>query len=140
MSHARWLVKFAAAVAGVVPTVALHAQSPAPAVPTTRILAIGTLVPDADMQRVRAILPTEVRATARLYLDGKIDQWYSLKDRNGVAFILNVTDLADAKAMLEALPLGRAHLMTFSLEPLGPLNPLRQLLGSVPPPGAAAPE
>jgi len=30
--------------------------------------------------------------------------------------------------MLEKLPLGVAHLMSFELIPLGPLNPLRQLL------------
>jgi len=31
---------------------------------------------------------------------------------------------------LEALPLGKAYLMTFELYPIGPLNPLRQLLKS----------
>jgi hypothetical protein len=31
--------------------------------------------------------------------------------------------------MLEDLPLGRAHLMSFELIPLGPLNQLRQLSG-----------
>jgi hypothetical protein len=31
--------------------------------------------------------------------------------------------------MLEKLPLGQAHLMSFELIPLGPLNPLRQLQG-----------
>jgi hypothetical protein len=31
-------------------------------------------------------------------------------------------------AVLEELPLGKAHLMTFQLTPIGPLNPLRQLL------------
>ena len=68
------------------------------------------------------------RKTARLYLEGKIDQWYSLEDRAGAAFILNVTDVSRAHEMLEALPLGKEHLMTFSLLPIGPLNPLRQLL------------
>lgn len=94
-----------------------------------RILAIGTVDPGADLAAVRAILPTEVRETVKLYLDGKIDQWYSLQERPGVAFILNVTDLAAAHEMLEKLPLGQAHLMSFELIPLGPLNPLRQLQG-----------
>jgi hypothetical protein len=31
--------------------------------------------------------------------------------------------------MLEKLPLGHAHLMSFELIPLAPLNPLRQLQG-----------
>ncbi len=82
------------------------------------------------MAAARAILPTEVRETVKLYLDGKIDQWYSLQERAGVVFILNVTDPAAAHEMLEKLPLGQAHLMSFELMPLGPLNPLHQLLGT----------
>jgi hypothetical protein len=31
--------------------------------------------------------------------------------------------------MLEKLPLGQAHLMSFELIPIGPLNPLRWLQG-----------
>ena len=107
-----------------------HAQSATPPTPTTRILAIGTLNPGVDPAAARAILPTEVRETVKLYLNGKIDQWFSLQGRNRVLFILNVTDVAEAHEMLEKLPLGQAHLMSFELTPLGPLNPLRQLLGT----------
>ena len=106
-----------------------HTQSATPPTPTTRILAIGTLNQGVDPAAARAILPTEVRETVKLYLDGKIDQWYSLQGRPGVAFILNVTDTAAAHEMLEKLPLGQAHLMSFELIPLAPLNPLRQLQG-----------
>jgi hypothetical protein len=108
------------------------AQPANPPTPTTRILAIGTVNPGVDAAAVRSILPTEVRETVKLYLDGKIDQWYSLQDRSGVAFILNVTDSAAAHDMLEKLPLGQAHLMSFELIPLAPLNPLRQLQGMRP--------
>lgn len=109
-----------------------YAETPKmePSTPTTRILAIGTVNEGADLASVRAILPTEVRETVKLYLDGKIDQWFSLEDRKGVVFILNGSDLAAASAMLEQLPLGRAHLMHFQLMPIGPLNPLRQLVGT----------
>ena len=115
---------------GLIAAAPAHAQSanpPAPT-PTTKILAIGTLNPGVDPAAAFAILPTEMRETAKLYLDGKIDQWYSLQERRGVAFILNMTDTAAAHEMLEKLPLGQAHLMSFELIPLGPLNPLRQLL------------
>jgi hypothetical protein len=108
------------------------AQPPNPPTPTTRILAIGTVNPGVDPAAVRSILPNEVRETVKLYLDGKIDQWFSLQARNGVAFILNVTDPAAARDMLEKLPLGQAHLMSFELIPLGPLTPLRQLQGMSP--------
>ena len=102
--------------------------------PTTKILAIGTINPGVDQARVLEILPNEVRDTVNLYLEGKIDQWYSLQDRRGVVFILNVTDPKAAHEMLEKLPLGQAHLMSFELIQLGPLNPLRQLPGMAPKP------
>jgi len=112
-------------------TVGASASSPEFPVPmpTTRLLAIGSIVPGSDPAAVQAILPTEVRETVKLYLDGKIDQWYSQQNRPGVVFILNVTDVGAAHEMLEKLPLGVAHLMTFELMPLAPLNPLRQLQG-----------
>ncbi|WP_074127231.1 muconolactone Delta-isomerase family protein [Bradyrhizobium sp. NAS96.2] len=97
--------------------------------PTTKILAIGTINPGFDQSQVRAVLPEEVRETVELYLDGKIEQWYSLQGRPGVAFIINVTDPAVAHEMLEKLPLGKAHMMSFELIPIGPLNPLRFLQG-----------
>jgi hypothetical protein len=100
------------------------------ATPTTKILAIDTVTPGADLQKVRAILPAEVKATVDLYLQGKIDQWYSREARNGVVFVLNMTDSEAARAMLERLPLGQAHLMSFELIPTGPLNPLRRLRDS----------
>lgn len=106
-----------------------HAQSAPPPTPTTRILAIGTINPGVDPAAALAILPTEVKETVKLYLDGKIDQWYSQQGRRGVVFILNVTDTPAAHEMLEKLPLGQAHLMSFELIPLGPLNPLRLLQG-----------
>jgi hypothetical protein len=46
-----------------------------------------------------------------------------------VAFIINVTDPVVAHEMLEKLPLGKAHMMSFELIPIGPLNPLRFFAG-----------
>jgi len=106
-----------------------YAQSAPTPTPTTKILAIGTINPGVDLAKVNAILPGEAKATVNLYLEGKIDQWYSLQDRKGVAFILNVTNPAVAHEMLEKLPLGQAHLMSFEFIPLGPLNPLHKLPG-----------
>jgi hypothetical protein len=102
--------------------------------PTTKILAIGTINPGFEQSQVFAVLPQEVRETVDLYLDGKIEQWYSLQGKPGVAFIINVTDPAVAHEMLEKLPLGKAHMMSFELIPIGPLNPLRFLQGMQPKP------
>ena len=106
-----------------------YGQTAMQSTPTTKILAIGTVNAGVDPAQVFAILPNEVRQTVDLYLDGKIDQWYSQQNGKGVVFILNVTDPAAAHEMLEKLPLGQAHLMSFELIPLGPLAPLRLLSG-----------
>ena len=99
-----------------------------PPVPTTRILAIGTLTAPLSPDEMKTLLPKEVKATVALYLDGKIDQWWAKQDGTGVVFLLNVISTEDASAMLEKLPLGVAKRMTFQLMPLGPLRPLRALL------------
>ena len=76
----------------------------------------------------KTIMTREVPATARLYLSGKIDQWYVRQDNKGVVFLLNLDSTDKAHEMLEQLPLGQAHLMAFDLIPLGPLSPLHVLL------------
>jgi hypothetical protein len=99
-------ITIAAVLATLSPSRAGPAQPANPPTPTTRILAIGTINPGVDSATVRSILPSEVRETVKLYLDGTIDQWFSLQGRNGVAFILNVTDPAAAHDMLQKLPPG----------------------------------
>ena len=100
----------------------------APPVPTTRILAIGRLTANATPAATGWILPQEVRATTRLYLAGKIDQWYIRPDETAVVFILNLSDEKEAHDLMDTLPLGQAGLMKFEFIPLGPLSPLRLLL------------
>src|SRR5580704_6805174 len=99
------------------------AQAPAPT-PTTQVLA--TLSVNADVVRTELMktMPEEVRQTVKLYLDGKIQQWYSRSDGRGVVFIVNATSVADAKASLEQLPLVKGHFAAFEYVALGPLSPL----------------
>lgn len=103
-------------------------QQVLPSVPTTKILAIGSFAVPPSSDELRAIMPGEMSDTARLYLDGQLDQWYSRQDQSGVVFLLNVDSVEAAHALLEKLPLGRAGLMRFDYVPLGPLKPLRFLL------------
>ena len=103
-------------------------KSSAGSVPTTKLMAIGTRTAKGTPEAVRQLLPEEIRETVQLYLAGKLDQWFVKQDQSGVIFILNVTDLDQAKAMLGQLPLGRADLMEFQFIPLGPLSPLGLLL------------
>jgi hypothetical protein len=69
-------------------------------------------------------MPFEARDTLRLQLAGKIDQWFAKTDGSGAVFLMDVTDPDEARALLEALPLGRAGMMTFQYIPMGPLWPL----------------
>jgi hypothetical protein len=96
---------------------------------TTRVLAIGTWTTKATPETIPPIMPSEARDTMRLMLAGKIDQWFAKIDGSGAVFLMNVTDPAEAHALLEKLPLGQADMMTFQLIPVGPLWPLGLLLG-----------
>lgn len=111
--------------------VQMHAQSPDAAllsVPTTKVLAIGTLNSPLTEEQRKGIMSHEVPDTVKLYLAGKIDQWYVRKDGKGVVFLLNVGSTDEAKTILQQLPLGQAKMMSFELIPLGPLSPLGLLL------------
>jgi hypothetical protein len=96
---------------------------------TTKVLAIGTWTAKATPESRLPIMPSEARDTMRLQLAGKIDQWFAKIDGSGAVFLMNVTDPAEAHALLEKLPLGQAGMMTFQLIPVGPLWPLGLLLG-----------
>jgi len=78
-------------------------------------------------------MPQEVRDTVQLYLDGKIQQWFGRSDGKGVVFILNCSSVADAKALTDTLPLSKAGIATFEYMPIGPLTPLRFLMGEAKP-------
>jgi len=123
---------YLAAILSAALPLAANAQAPASPlavpVPTTKVLAIGHLTGTMTPDQRRTIMPSEVADTVRLYLDGKIDQWYTRQDQPGVVFLLNVQSTDEANSILSALPLGKAKLMEFELIPLGPLNPLRILL------------
>jgi hypothetical protein len=111
------------------PALAQPAGGPPPQAPTTRILAIGHVTPKFSLPALRATLPAEVRETAKLYLQGKIADWYSRNDKPGVVFILNTSDPKAAQEMLATLPFDQQGLMEFDLIPIGPLAPLGVLLG-----------
>src|SRR5260370_8840648 len=82
-----------------------------PAVPTTKILAIGRLVAPLTPEQRKAILPIEVPDTVRLFLAGKIDQWWSRQDGKGPVFLMNVTSVKQALALLRTLPFNYSNLM-----------------------------
>lgn len=108
------------------------AAQPAAPTPTTAVLVNLTIKPDVDHAQVESTLPEEVRATVRLYLGGRIQQWFSRSDGHGVVFIVNAPDAAAARALMEQLPLAKAGLANLEYTALGPLAPLRALLPTPP--------
>jgi len=99
-----------------------------PVVPTTKVLAWGRFTSPPTPEQIKEIFPREVPATLKLYLEGKIDQWWVRQDQTGPIFLMNVTTIAEAHEVLETLPLGKAKLMVFDYTELGPLTPLHLLL------------
>src|SRR5262249_842478 len=79
--------------------------------------------------QIMAVIPAEIRATVKLYLDGKIRQWYSRGDGKGVIFVVDAKTEDEARAIMETLPLAKEHLMDHQYIPVGPLMPLRALIG-----------
>src|SRR5581483_6218261 len=63
---------------------------PSAAIPkTTEVLVIQTAKQGVTPQQIMAIMPAEIRATVKLYLDGKIRQWYSRGDGKGVVLVID---------------------------------------------------
>jgi hypothetical protein len=105
----------------------LAAQT-ATALKTTDVLVTLTVKPGITRDRITPVMPAEVRATVRLYLDGKIRQWFSRSDGKGVVFILDCKDVAEAQAVMEALPLAKEKLVDYEYTALTPLAPLGALI------------
>jgi hypothetical protein len=109
-----------------------HAQT-RPSTPTaTGVFALLKAKPGVTRERVMAIMPAEIRATVQLYLDGKIREWHSREDGKGGIFLLSTGDVAEAKSIMESLPLAKEHLLDHEYIPVGPLMPLRLLMGNQP--------
>jgi len=115
---------------------AMVAQSPPSQQPpkpkTTEVLVIQTVKEGVALPQVMAILPAEIRATVKLYLEGKIRQWYSRGDGRGVIFFVDAKSVEEAHAIMETLPLAKEHLMDHEYIPVGPLLPLGLLANGAP--------
>jgi hypothetical protein len=107
-----------------------HPQSQSSNPTTTGIFALITAKAGVTRDQVMAIMPTEIRATVQLYLEGKIREWYTREDGRGGVFLLNTANVAEAKAIMESLPLAKEKLLDHEYVAVGPLLPLRLLLGS----------
>ena len=96
---------------------------------TTEVLVMLKPKQGVTRQQIMAIMPSEIRETVKLYLDGKIRQWYSRGDGRGVVLLIDAKTQDEARAVMETLPLSKAQLVDDEYVPVGPLMPLLGLLG-----------
>jgi hypothetical protein len=118
-----------------VASVAQSQSAVAPGVPSgaipkaTEVLVIQTPRQGVTFQQFVPFMPAEIRATVTLYLNGKIRQWYSRGDGKGVIFLVDAKTEDEARTIMETLPLAKEHLWDTEYIPVGPLMPLRALMG-----------
>ena len=93
-----------------------------------KVLAIGSFAkPITDEERQR-IMRKEVPDTLKLYLEGKIEQFWFREDKPGVIFLMNTESLDQAKSIIHELPLAANGFLGFEFIPVGPLKPLGLLI------------
>ena len=92
-----------------------------------KVFAIASAQSTLTPEKLQQHLPSEVPATLKLYLEGKVEQFW-FREKAGPIFLMNVESVEQAKATLNALPLVAEELMTYEFLPVGPLAPLRLLI------------
>jgi hypothetical protein len=92
-----------------------------------KVFAIASAKPTLTPDKIKQHLPNEVPATLKLYLDGKVEQFW-FREKAGPIFLMNVDTMEQARATLDALPLVAEDLMTYELLPVTPLSPLGLLI------------
>ena len=118
------------------PQVAAPAAAPAP---VTEVMAMVRLKPGVSLPDVMKLVPDEARGATQLYLEGKIDQWYTRSDGKGVVLFLHCKTVEEAKVLLADLPLIKAGYVEAEYIPVGPFNGLRILTRLQPAPDGTAP-
>ncbi len=107
-----------------------ESSAPPPSPKVTEVIVIVTAKPGVQRQQIMNVMPAEVRATVKLYLEGKIRQWYSKGDGRGVILLIDAKTVDEAHAIVDSLPLSKENLMDHEYIPVGPLMPLGALIAA----------
>jgi hypothetical protein len=92
-----------------------------------KVMAIASASAALTPDEIQKHLSNEVPATLKLYLDGKVEQFW-FREKAGPIFLMNVDFVDEAKATLDKLPFVADNLMTYELMPVTPLMPLGLLI------------
>ena len=93
-----------------------------------KVFAIGSFAKPIKDEERQQIMKKEVPDTLKLYLEGKIEQFWFREDKPGVIFLMNTESVDQAKATIQALPLAANGFLGFEFIPVGPLKPLGLLI------------
>jgi hypothetical protein len=99
----------------------------AQAADTSKFLAVGTYaesaaVPEASLAR------SQEQETMKLYLNGKVEQFWFRKDGKGVVLLMATDSQYEAASLLRGLPFAKANTIRFEVLPVGPMMPFVRLL------------
>lgn len=92
-----------------------------------KVFALYSLKAPLTPEQRKEHMAQEVPATLRLYLEGKIEQFW-FRENAGPIFLMNVESVDQARTTLDRLPLVASKLATFELMPVSPLLPLGLLI------------
>jgi hypothetical protein len=92
-----------------------------------KVFALYTVKASLTPEQRQQLMPHEVPHTLKLYLEGKIEQFW-FRENAGPIFLLNVESVEEARATLSKLPLVANNLASLELLPVGPLMPLGLLI------------
>ena len=92
-----------------------------------KVFALYSVKAPLTPEQRQQLMPHEVPHTLKLYLEGKIEQFW-FRETAGPVFLMNVDSVEQAKATLAKLPLVASNLATCELLPVVPLMPLGLLL------------
>jgi hypothetical protein len=114
------------------------AVAPAPA-PVTEVMAMTSLKPGVALPDVMKLVQEEVRVAVQLYLEGKVDRWYTRGDGKGAVLFLRCRTAEEGRVIMADLPLVKAGYLNVEYIPVGPFSGLRNLVRPEPAADGAGP-
>ncbi|GAA4374592.1 superoxide dismutase [Agromyces bauzanensis] len=87
-----------------------------------QLLALSKPAPSIDPEDLAGLIPSEAHHVWQHYLEGFVRHAYfrTGRDDPGAVLILEADSVDHATAVLDAMPLRRAGLITFEVIPIGP--------------------
>jgi hypothetical protein len=92
-----------------------------------KVFALYSLKAPLSPEQRKELMPHEVPATLKHYLEGKVEQFW-FRENAGPIFLMNVESVEEARATLSKLPLMANNLVNLELLPVVPLLPLGLLI------------